>query len=88
MIYIKLIKAFFHNNLPNRRTAGILTAFYRQAYQFSNLILYCIRQLMPSFREKFNAIIFKRIMRSRNNYSSIGLHFRCQKRYCRSRHNA
>ena len=72
------------NNLADAAAAYCLSVINRCSNDSCNFVLYCIRQLVACLREEFDAVIFKRIVRSRNYYTGVSLNLTGQERNCRS----
>ena len=75
MVDIKLIHGFFVNNAPNGRTARVLTAVVFCSNHGFNFIFHGVWQLVPGLREELNAVVLKRIVRSGNYRTGIGMQF-------------
>ena len=61
------------NNLAYAAAAYCLSVINRCSNDSCNFVLYCVRQLVTCLREKFDAVVFKRIVRSRNYYTGVSL---------------
>ena len=75
MVDIKLIHGFFVNNAPNGRTARVLAAVVFCGNHGFNFIFHGVGQLVPCLRKELNAVVFKRIVRSGNYRTGIGMQF-------------
>ena len=88
MLNVQCRQILFVNNLAYAAAAYCLSVINRCSNDSCNFVLYCVRQLVACLREKFDAVVFKRIVRSRNYYTGISLNLTGQEGNCRSRHNA
>ena len=86
MVDVFFCQTIFINYCTNTGTSYCLAVINGGCHDVSNFIFYCIRQFMTGFREEFNTIIFKGIMRSRNYYACISVNFRSQEGNCRGGH--
>ena len=88
VLNIQCGQILFMNNLADAAAAYCLSVINRCSNDSCNFVLYCVRQLVTCLREEFDAVVFKRIVRSRNYYTGVSLNLTGQKGNCRSRHNA
>ena len=88
VLNIQRRQILFVNNLAYAAAAYCLSIINRCSNDSCDFVLYCVRQLVACLREKFDAVVFKRIVRSRNYYTGVSLNLTGQERNCRSRHNA